>query len=93
MQQALLIKFKSFNEHIKDNEYKLKEYFNEYSQFMMFSFIFGCCYGIFEVAINLQASNIEKKLKLGTRKIILGTERISVGFLVNNNNKLGTSLD
>ena len=31
--------------------------------FMIFSFIFGLCYGIFEVAINLQASNLEKKEK------------------------------
>ena len=29
--------------------------------FMILSFIFGCCYGIFEVAINVQASNIEKR--------------------------------
>ena len=28
---------------------------------MLLSFIFGLCYGIFEVAINLQASNIEKR--------------------------------
>ena len=29
--------------------------------FMFFAFIFGCCYGIYEVAINLQASQIEKR--------------------------------
>ncbi len=36
-------------------------FIEEISIFMFFSFIFGCCYGIFEVAINLQASNIEKR--------------------------------
>ena len=36
-------------------------FIHELSIFMFFSFIFGCCYGIFEVAINLQASNIEKR--------------------------------
>ena len=29
--------------------------------FMFVAFIFGCCYGIYEVAINLQASQIEKR--------------------------------
>ena len=36
-------------------------FITELNIFMFFSFIFGCCYGIFEVAINLQASNIEKR--------------------------------
>ena len=41
----------------------LVPFITELSIFMIFSFIFGCCYGIFEVAINLQASNIEKREK------------------------------
>ena len=41
----------------------LVPFINELNIFMIFSFIFGCCYGIFEVAINLQASNIEKRQK------------------------------
>ena len=36
-------------------------FIDEINIFMFLSFIFGCCYGIFEVAINLQASNIEKR--------------------------------
>ena len=31
--------------------------------FLFYAFIFGLCYGLFEVAINLQASNIEKREK------------------------------
>ena len=31
--------------------------------FLIYSFIFGVCYGLFEVAINLQASNIESREK------------------------------
>jgi len=41
----------------------LVPFITELDIFMIFSFIFGCCYGIFEVAINLQASNIEKREK------------------------------
>ena len=41
----------------------LVPFITELNIFMIFSFIFGCCYGIFEVAINLQASNIEKREK------------------------------
>ena len=41
----------------------LVPFITELGIFMIFSFIFGCCYGIFEVAINLQASNIEKREK------------------------------
>jgi len=33
----------------------------EYQIFLIITFLFGCGYGIFEVAINLQASNIEKR--------------------------------
>ena len=29
--------------------------------FLFYAFVFGLCYGLFEVAINLQASNIEKR--------------------------------
>ena len=36
--------------------------FITYLQFFMFiSFIFGLCYGVFEIACNLYASNIEKR--------------------------------
>ena len=31
--------------------------------FLFYAFVFGLCYGLFEVAINLQASNIEKREK------------------------------
>ena len=31
--------------------------------FLFYAFIFGLCYGLFEVAINVQASNIEKREK------------------------------
>ena len=41
----------------------LVPFITELDIFMIFSFIFGCCYGIFEVAINLKASNIEKREK------------------------------
>ena len=36
-------------------------FINDLFLFIPFSFIFGISYGLFEVAINLQASNIEKK--------------------------------
>ena len=41
----------------------LVPFITELNIFMILSFIFGCCYGIFEVAINVQASNIEKREK------------------------------
>ena len=38
--------------------------FITYLQFFMFiSFIFGLCYGVFEIACNLYASNLEKREK------------------------------
>ena len=38
-------------------------FINELNIFLFYGFVFGTCYGLFEVAINLQASNIEKREK------------------------------
>ena len=53
----------SFSGIMQGTLWLLVPFINELNIFMIFSFIFGCCYGIFEVAINLQASNIEKRQK------------------------------
>ena len=53
----------SFSGIMQGTLWILVPFITELSIFMIFSFIFGCCYGIFEVAINLQASNIEKREK------------------------------
>ena len=53
----------SFSGIMQGTLWMLVPFITELSIFMIFSFIFGCCYGIFEVAINLQASNIEKREK------------------------------
>ena len=64
----ILIKFSSkvaisFSGIMQGTLWILVPFITELNIFMIFSFIFGCCYGIFEVAINLQASNIEKREK------------------------------
>ena len=51
----------SFSGIMQGTLWLIVPFIHELSIFMFFSFIFGCCYGIFEVAINLQASNIEKR--------------------------------
>jgi len=38
-------------------------FINNIQNFMILSFVFGACYGLFEIAVNLQASNIEKREK------------------------------
>ena len=53
----------SFSGIMQGTLWILVPFITELNIFMIFSFIFGCCYGIFEVAINLQASNIEKREK------------------------------
>ena len=53
----------SFSGIMQGTLWILVPFITELSIFVIFSFIFGCCYGIFEVAINLQASNIEKREK------------------------------
>ena len=53
----------SFSGIMQGTLWMLVPFITELNIFMIFSFIFGCCYGIFEVAINLQASNIEKREK------------------------------
>ena len=75
--------------------------------FLVLSFVFGCCYGIFEVAINLQASNIEKREKKSMMSgfhaffslgILLGSFctslliGLSISFFVNIFNKLSPRL-
>ena len=54
----------SFSGIMQGTLWILVPFITELSIFVIFSFIFGCCYGVFEVAINLQASNIEKREKV-----------------------------